>query len=172
MLEQQPSSPISLWFVFHAHPISLACPLQDDPRASDEPMDPHPSQEGLITNEIAASNHEYDRDILELLPALQTIDALIIYYFEYCIWMYRHGNQPTFTTAWTHFKSGSSPDRVILATICIFIAIIFHYLPHCDPLVAHLADNHEELGRCFYDVMRTALNRHRSESRTYWPNAF
>jgi len=123
-------------------------------------MDRHPSQEGLMTDEIAASNQEYDRDILELLPALQTIDALIIYYFEYCKWIYRHGNQPTFTTAWTRFKSGSSPDRVILATVCMIMAIAVHYLPHRDPLIAYLADNHEELGGRFYDVMRTALDRH------------
>ena len=78
MLEQQSSLPISLWSVFHAHPLSFANPLQSGPRASDEPMDQHPSHESLITDEIAASNHEYDRHIFEYLPALQTIDELII----------------------------------------------------------------------------------------------
>jgi hypothetical protein len=48
----------------------------------------------------------------------------------------------------------------------MIMAIAVHYLPHRDPLIAHLADNHEELGRRFYDVMRTAPDRHRSESRT------
>jgi len=37
------------------------------------------------------------------------------------------------------------------------IAIALHYLPHRDPLIAHLADNH--------DVMRTALDQHQSESK-------
>src|ERR1700709_805854 len=56
-------------------------------------MDQHPSQEGLVTDQIVASTHEYDRDLLELLPALETIDALVIYYFEYCNWINRHVNQ-------------------------------------------------------------------------------
>lgn len=162
-----PSSPISLWSVLLFYSISLAYSIQNESRTSDEPMDRHPSQEGLVTDEIAASNHEYDRDLLEVLPALDTIDTLIIYYFEYCNWIYRHVNQPAFTAAWTRFKSGSSPDRVVLATVCMIMAIAVHYLPDRDPIIGHLADTHEELGRRFYDVMRTALDRHRAESRTY-----
>ncbi|KAG2053526.1 hypothetical protein BDR06DRAFT_459353 [Suillus hirtellus] len=153
---------------FYAGTTSVVTHLtMNESRASGDPMDRHPSIEGLVTDEIAASTHEYDRDLLEVLPALETIDALIIYYFEYCNWIYRHVNQPAFTTAWSRFKSGSSPDRVVLATVCMIMAIAVHYLPHRDPLIAHLADNHEELGKRFYDVMRTALDRHRAESRTY-----
>ncbi|KAG1773830.1 hypothetical protein EDD22DRAFT_984110 [Suillus occidentalis] len=153
---------------FYAGTTSVVTHLtMNDSRASDDPMDRHPSQEGLVTDEIAASTHEYDRDLLEVLPALETIDALISYYFEYCNWIYRHVNQPAFTSAWSRFKSGSSPDRVVLATVCMIMAIAVHYLPHRDPLIAHLADSHEELGKRFYDVMRTALDRHRAESRTY-----
>ncbi|KAG2031542.1 hypothetical protein BDR03DRAFT_927876 [Suillus americanus] len=153
---------------FYAGTTSVVTHLtMNESRASDDPMDRHPSQEGLVTDEIAASTHEYDRDLLEVLPALETIDALIIYYFEYCNWIYRHVNQSAFTSAWSRFKSGSSPDRVVLATVCMIMAIAVHYLPHRDPLIAHLADDHEELGKRFYDVMRTALDRHRAESRTY-----
>ncbi|OJA07772.1 hypothetical protein AZE42_02981 [Rhizopogon vesiculosus] len=153
---------------FYAGTTSVITHLtMNDIRASDEPMDRHRSQEGLVTDEIAASNHEYDRDLLELLPALETIDALIIYYFEYCNWIYRHVNHHAFTNAWARFKSGSSPDRVVLATVCMIMAIAVHYLPERDPLIAHLADSHVELGRRFYDVMRTALDRHRAERRTY-----
>ncbi|KAG1780404.1 fungal-specific transcription factor domain-containing protein [Suillus placidus] len=153
---------------FYAGTTSVVTHLtMSDSRASDDPMDRHPSQEGLITDEITASTHEYDRDLLEVLPALETIDALVIYYFEYCNWIYRHVNQPAFTSAWSRFKSGSSPDRVVLATVCMIMAIAVHYLPHRDPLISHLADTHEELGKRFYDVMRTALDRHRAESRTY-----
>ncbi|KAG0698840.1 fungal-specific transcription factor domain-containing protein [Suillus ampliporus] len=153
---------------FYAGTTSVVTHLtMNESRASDDPMDRHPSQEGLVTDEIAASTHEYDRDLLEVLPALDTIDALIAYYFEYCNWIYRHVNQPAFTSAWSRFKSGSSPDRVVLATVCMIMAIAVHYLPTRDPLITHLADNHEELGRRFYDVMRTALDRHRAESRTY-----
>jgi len=46
------------------------------------------------------------------------------------------------------------------------MAIALHYLLHRDPLIAHLADNHEELGGRFYDVMRTALDQHQSQSKT------
>ncbi|KAG2159053.1 fungal-specific transcription factor domain-containing protein [Suillus bovinus] len=153
---------------FYAGTTSVVTHLtMNEARASDDPMDRHPSQEGLVNDEIAASTHEYDRDLLELLPALDTIDTLVIYYFEYCNWIYRHVNQPAFTAAWARFKSGSSPDRVVLATVCMIMAIAVHYLPPRDPLIAHLADNHEELGKRFYDVMRTALDRHRAESRTY-----
>ncbi|KAG1863671.1 hypothetical protein F4604DRAFT_1586908 [Suillus subluteus] len=153
---------------FYAGTTSVVTHLtMNESRASDDPMDRHPSQEGLVTDEIAASTHEYDRDLLEVLPALETIDALVIYYFEYCNWIYRHVNQSAFTSAWSRFKSGSSPDRVVLATVCMIMAIAVHYLPPRDPLIAHLADNHEELGKRFYDVMRTALDRHRAESRTY-----
>ena len=31
------------------------------------------------------------------------------------------------------------------------MAIAVHDLPHCDLIITHLADNHEELGRHFYD---------------------
>ncbi|KAH7930037.1 hypothetical protein BV22DRAFT_1028781 [Leucogyrophana mollusca] len=127
----------------------------------------HPSQEGPASEELLASTHEYDRDLLALLPSLETIDGLVSYYFEYCNWIYRHVNQAAFLLAWSRFKTGASPDRVVLATVCMIMAIAVHYLPPRDPLIAHLAETHEELGKKFYDVMRTALDRHRAESRGY-----
>jgi len=33
----------------------------------------------------------------------------------------------------------------------MIMAIAVHDLPHCDPIITHLADNHEEFGRRFYD---------------------
>ena len=47
------------------------------------------------------------------------------------------------------------------------MAIVLHYLPHRDPLIAHLADNHE--GGRFYDVMRTALDQQINQSLKHTP---
>ena len=110
---------------------------------------------------------EYDKDLIDLLPPLPTIDELVTYYFEYCNWIYRHVNRPAFSSAWERFKSGTSADRITLATVCNIIAVAVHYLPPNHPLVSDLGETHEEMGRRFYEVMRTALTRHRAECKTY-----
>ncbi|KAH7916140.1 fungal-specific transcription factor domain-containing protein [Hygrophoropsis aurantiaca] len=149
----------------YAGPTAAVTHLTLGDRQSEEER--HPSQEGPASDDLLASTHEYDRDLLALLPSLETIDGLVSYYFEYCNWIYRHVNQTAFLLAWARFKSGANPDRVVLATVCMIMAIAVHYLPPRDPLIAHLAETHEELGKKFYDVMRTALDRHRAESRSY-----
>ena len=149
------------------HP-SLVCslPLQDDPNRSSTEGDRHPSQDEPTADEFMTSV-EYDKDLIDLLPPLSTIDELVTYYFEYCNWIYRHVNRPVFSNAWERFKSGTSADRITLATVCNIMAVAVHYLPPNHSLVADLGDTHEEAGRKFYDVMRTALNRHRAECKTY-----
>ncbi|KAG6378388.1 fungal-specific transcription factor domain-containing protein [Boletus reticuloceps] len=117
-------------------------------------------------DDIATTN-EYDRDLLALLPPLETIDGLVSYYFEYCNWIYRHINQPAFLSAWSRYKTGANADRIVLATVCMTMAIAVHYLPPGDPLVAQLGDTLEDVCHKFYDVMRSALDRHRAEHKTY-----
>ena len=69
--------------------------MQGDSRDSDDrPMAPEKNVRDIIT-------HEYDQDLVNLLPPIDTIDQLINYYFEYCTWLYRYVNQPAFTNAWT-----------------------------------------------------------------------
>ncbi|KAH7888082.1 fungal-specific transcription factor domain-containing protein [Phlebopus sp. FC_14] len=136
----------------------------NDSRQSED-ADRHPSQEDSLSDEI--TSNEYDRDLIALLPSLETIDGLISYYFEYCNWIYRHVNQPAFLSAWSRFKTGAYADRVVLATVCMIMAIAVHYLPPGDPLIAHLSETHEDLSRKFYDIMRSALDRHRAEHKTY-----
>jgi hypothetical protein len=111
--------------------------------------------------------NEYDRDLIPLLPSVDAMDALVSYYFEYCNWIYRHVNQSAFLSAWSRYKAGSSADRVVLATVCMIMAIAVHYLPPGDPLVAQLGDSLECICRKFYDIMRSALDRHRVEHKTY-----
>lgn len=113
------------------------------------------------------TTNEYDRDLLALLPSLEIIDGLVSYYFEYCNWIYRHVNRPAFLNAWSRYKTGSNADRIVLATVCMVMAIAVHYLPPGDRLVAQLGDSLEEICRKFYDVMRSALDRHRAEHKTY-----
>src|ERR1700683_3648775 len=106
-------------------------------------------------------NHEYDRDLVNLLPPIDTTDQLIVYYFNYCNWIYRYVNQPAFTQAWARFKAGERPDRIVLATVCMIMAIAVQYLPPRHPLLDTLAgDTSEELGLRYHDIMHSALQRH------------
>ncbi|KII95975.1 hypothetical protein PLICRDRAFT_96706 [Plicaturopsis crispa FD-325 SS-3] len=145
----------------YAGPTSAATHLivSLDSRDSEE-SDRQPQEDPFIT-------HDYDRDLLALLPTLETIDELITFYFDYCNWIYRHVNQKSFTEAWSRYKAGQTPDRIILATFCVIMAIAVHYLPIDHALFESSTDNHEEMGEKFYDVMRTALQRHQAESRAY-----
>jgi len=112
---------------------------------------------------------EYDRDLLALLPSLEIIDGLIKYYFEYCNWVYRHVNQPSFTHQWEKYKSGAKADRIVLATACALMAISTHYLPVQHQLLeSFVGDTHEEIGLKFFEVSTSSLQRRTAESaRTY-----
>lgn len=111
--------------------------------------------------------HEYDRDLIHLLPPIDVIDQLIDYYFEYCNWVYRHVNQASFTHAWSRFKEGRYPDRIVLATVCMIMSVSVQYLPEKHTLLENLPGTSEELGHRYYDVMRSALQRHSLEPRSY-----
>ncbi|KZT26906.1 hypothetical protein NEOLEDRAFT_1161830 [Neolentinus lepideus HHB14362 ss-1] len=115
----------------------------------------------------ALPGHDYDSDLLSDLPGVEVIDGLVEYYFEYCNWVYRHVCQMTFISAWTRFKNGSSPDRLILATVCMITAIAVFYLPERHPLLENVVETHEQLGDKFYSVMVMALGRYQAENRTY-----
>ena len=108
---------------------------------------------------------DYDRDLLAVLPSIDIIDGLIKYYFEYCNWIYRHVNQPSFAVQWERYKSGAQPDRIVLATACALMAIATHYLPIRHPLLDSFAESHEEIGLKFFDVSTTSLQRHTAEIR-------
>lgn len=110
---------------------------------------------------------EYDRDLLAMLPAIEVIDDLIVFYFEYCNWIYRHVNQSSFTHAWERFKNGTSADRLILATACVIMAVATFYLPSHHHFFQSFPESHEEIGLKFYEVSTTALQRRTAESRTY-----
>jgi hypothetical protein len=102
-----------------------------------------------------------------MLPSLDVIDGLINYYFEYCNWIYRHVNQPTFHHNWERFKNGSSADRVILSIVCVIMAVAVHYLPAQHHLLENFQDTHEDVGHKFYEISRTAIQRRLAETRTY-----
>lgn len=110
---------------------------------------------------------EYDRDLLGMLPQIEVIDGLIVFYFEYCNWIYRHVNQATFTQQWERFKSGNSADRIVLATACGMMAVATFYLPAQHPLLESFHETHEEIGLKCYEVSGTALQRRWAESRAY-----
>ena len=110
---------------------------------------------------------EYDRDLLAMLPSLDVIDGLISFYFEYCNWIYRHVNESGFLTQWNRFKSGSSADRLVLATARVIMAVAVHYLPLHHHLVASFTDSHDEQGTKFFEVSQRALQRRQSETKKY-----
>ncbi|KNZ75688.1 hypothetical protein J132_02318 [Termitomyces sp. J132] len=133
----------------------------NEPRGSEE-TDRQPD-----TEEFPTMAPEYDRDLLAMLPAIEVIDELIVFYFEYCNWIYRHVNQSSFTHAWERFKNGTSADRLILATACVIMAVATFYLPSHHPFLQSFSESHEEIGLKFYEVSTMALQRRMSESRTY-----
>lgn len=137
---------------------------QNEPRG-DESDSRQQSQEQ--PEEFPAMTPEYDRDLLGMLPQIEVIDGLIVFYFEYCNWMYRHVNQTTFTQQWERFKSGNSADRIVLATACAMMAVATIYLPAQHPLLESFHETHEEIGLKCYEVSGTALQRRWAESRAY-----
>ncbi|PFH52563.1 hypothetical protein AMATHDRAFT_1965 [Amanita thiersii Skay4041] len=110
----------------------------------------------------------YDHDLLTMFPPLNVVDELIRYYFEYCNWIYRHVNEQTFTLQWERFKSGSSGDRLTLATVFTIMAVATYYLPVQHTLLESFANQtHEEISQKFYELSGTALQRRMAETRTY-----
>ena len=107
----------------------------------------------------------YDDDLVSILPPVHTVDGLIEYYFEYCNWIYRHVNQSAFLAGWSRFKLGHSGDRIVLATVCMIIALSVRYLPPGHALFASLAESCEEVGNKYYRIMLEALSRHRQALR-------
>jgi hypothetical protein len=107
-----------------------------------------------------------DYDLRKELPHTSIIDGFVDFYFEYCNWVYRHVNLPAFMAAWARYKSGGA-DRIVLATVCMIMAVTLHYLPAGHELLRALPSDIEELGTHFYNIMRLALQRRQAESRAY-----
>lgn len=150
----------------YAGPTSAATHLlMNESRESDDSESRQQSQDRA--EDFPIMTPEYDRDLLAMLPSLDVIDGLISYYFEYCNWIYRHVNQQTFSRQWERFKSGTSADRIVLATACAMMAIATHYLPQQHPLLVAFHDTHEEIGTRFFEVSTTSLQRRQSDSRSY-----
>lgn len=64
--------------------------------------------ENSAENHSMAATHEYDRDLLNLLPSFDIIDQLVDYYFEYCNWIHRQ--------AVTNFGQNSQLISCLLGT--------------------------------------------------------
>lgn len=69
--------------------------------------------------------------------------------------------------AWIRYKSGAGADRTVLATVCMIMAAALHYLPADHELRRALPPDTEEIGKHFNSIMRLALQRKQTESRTY-----
>ncbi|RPD62045.1 hypothetical protein L226DRAFT_535426 [Lentinus tigrinus ALCF2SS1-7] len=110
------------------------------------------------------SSGDWDHDLISQLPQVPTIDGLIQYYFEYCNWVYRHVNETTLLAGWERYKNGKHGDRLILATVCVLIALAARYLPPRHALLSGMSETCEELGTKCYGIMRIALDRHRRDS--------
>ncbi len=140
--------------------------FQSESHHSDDADSRQQSQDRL-NEDFLSMNQDYDRDLLALLPSLEIIDGLINYYFEYCNWIYRHVNQPSFLHYWGRYKSGAQADRIVLATACAIMGIATHYLPVRHPLLESLGETHEEIGLKFFDVSTSSLLRHTAETKKY-----
>ncbi|KAJ7067942.1 fungal-specific transcription factor domain-containing protein [Mycena amicta] len=138
-----------------------------DSRGSDDSGSRQASQDASSDEMPVSMNHEYDRDLLATLPAVDVIDGLIAYYFEYCNWIYRHVNQTTFMHHWERYKNGSSPDRIILSTACVIMALATYYLPPQHRLLENYPETPDELGIKYFDVSTTALQRRQADVKTY-----
>jgi Fungal specific transcription factor domain len=108
--------------------------------------------------------------LLDLLPPLHIIDAILDYYFEFCNWVYRHVNPPAFQNAWRRFKNGNYPDRIVLGTVAVLVALSIRYLPPGHELLSGLPGDENyctELSTQYYDVMKKALRRYQDETKVY-----
>ncbi|KAJ3485607.1 hypothetical protein NLJ89_g11886 [Agrocybe chaxingu] len=151
----------------YAGPTSAATHLlMSEGRESDD-SDSRQQSQDRVNDDFASMTQEYDRDLLALLPSLEVIDGLIKCYFEYCNWIYRHVNQPSFIQQWEKYKSGAKADRIVLATACAMMSIATHYLPAQHHLLESFQETHEEIGQKFFEVSSTSLQRRNAESRAY-----
>ncbi|KAF7331761.1 hypothetical protein MKEN_00056000 [Mycena kentingensis (nom. inval.)] len=141
-------------------------PLSDT-RGSEDGESRQASQDRSSDEINVGMNHEYDRDLLATLPSVDVIDGLIAYYFEYCNWVYRHVNPPAFMHHWERYKNGSSPDRIVLSTACVIMALATYYLPPQHRLLESCPETPEELGLKYFDVSTTALQRRQADTKTY-----
>ncbi|KAF7354944.1 hypothetical protein MSAN_01409300 [Mycena sanguinolenta] len=146
--------------LFHSCPLSRRRTV-----GGPEDSDRQPSQDNDEPN--VGMSHEYDRDLLAMLPPVNIIDGLINYYFEYCNWIYRHINQASFMHHWERYKNGSSPDRTVLSTACAIMACATYYLSAQDRLLEGYPETHEELGLKYFEVSTTALRRRQMDTKTY-----
>ncbi|KAJ7122854.1 fungal-specific transcription factor domain-containing protein [Mycena epipterygia] len=137
-----------------------------DSRGSED-SDSRQTSQDRNNDDLTAMSHEYDRDLLAVLPSVDIIDGLISYYFEYCNWIYRHVNQVSFLLHWERYKNGSSPDRTVLAIACAIMALATYYLPAQHRLLEAYPETHEELGLKYFDVSTTALHRRQADTKMY-----
>jgi hypothetical protein len=117
-------------------------------------------------------DNDYDSDLIELLPKMHVLDGLIEYYFEYCNWIYRTVDKPSFYVAWKKYKYGGSPCRLVLATVSVIISLAIRYLPVGHELLASLPvlpyeSAYLELTQRYYAVMKQALVRYQDETKAY-----
>ncbi|PPR02439.1 hypothetical protein CVT24_001988, partial [Panaeolus cyanescens] len=151
----------------YAGPTSAATHLMMTEGRESDDSDSRQQSQDRTNEDFSAMAQEYDRDLLALLPPLDIIDGLIKYYFEYCNWIYRHINQPSFTQQWERYRSGAKADRIVLATACTMMAIATHYLPLQHQLLESFAESHEEIGKKFFDISTQSLHRRLAETKAY-----
>jgi Fungal specific transcription factor domain len=100
------------------------------------------------------------------------MDSLIGYYFGYCNWIHRYVYQGSYLPAWERFKAGLSPDRLVLATACVLVALAIRYLPIGHELLSSFPQLSNEsacleLSSQYYDVMKKVLRRYQDETKVY-----
>ena len=103
-----------------------------------------------------------DLDLCNQLPNPSVIDDLVGVYFDCCNWVYRNVNERAFMAAWASYKSGTGSDRIVLATVCMIMALVILYLPTGHDLLCALPPDSEAL---FYKIMHVALERKQAEGR-------
>ncbi|KAI0033482.1 hypothetical protein K488DRAFT_14679, partial [Vararia minispora EC-137] len=147
---------------WYAGPTSAVIQLGTGPRDPDDQAPARPPQD-------PGPSYDQDQDLRNDLPHPSIVDGLVDYYFEYANWIYRHVNERAFVAAWQRYKSGASADRLVLATVCIIMAVALHYLPADHELRRALAPagDPDSLGIRWYNLMRAALQRRQAECRTY-----
>ncbi|KAE9390335.1 hypothetical protein BT96DRAFT_350903 [Gymnopus androsaceus JB14] len=70
----------------------------------------------ISTRFVVQAHGQQRLDLLGLLPTVEVINGLIVCYFEYCNWIYRHVNQTASSRNWEHLKkNGVNSDHIILA---------------------------------------------------------
>ncbi|KAJ7873396.1 hypothetical protein B0H14DRAFT_2720565 [Mycena olivaceomarginata] len=123
----------------YAGPTSVATHLPADSRGSEDSDSRQASQDRNNDDLSTGMSHEYDRDLLGMLPSIDIIDGLINYYFEYCNWIYRHVDQVSFLLHnWGRYKKRILPGP--------------HRSRHGHRLLEGCSETHEELGLKYFEV--------------------